>query len=51
MHSTSGVARNQQKGGMLLEGGDFSHERGAIDVHIGATVGPYGRLYAKEGYI
>ena len=46
---------------MVLEGGDFSHERGAIGAHgppqcergaplisIGTPVGPHGRLHAKE---
>ena len=34
---------------MVLERNDFSHERGAIDVRRGASVGPNGRLHAKKG--
>ena len=35
-YSISGVARNQQKGGMELEGATFSHEKGTLDVYRSA---------------
>ena len=41
----SGIARNQQRGGMVLEGG-------ALDVHVPVMpLGPYGHLHTKEGHI
>ena len=52
VYINSGVARNQQKGAMVLEGATFSHERVAIGAHKDRAPqcerGALARPYAKE---